>query len=100
MAVKDRVDSAIANNKVIIFSKSWCPYCRRAKSIMNENYKETPIEIIELDEDPEGAQIQSYLTELTGQSTVPNIFINKKHVGGSDDLAGLHRVGGIQKLLL
>jgi len=38
---------------------------------------------LRLDEASDGGEIQSYLKERTGQSTVPNIFINKKHVGGN-----------------
>jgi hypothetical protein len=38
---------------------------------------------LRLDQAPDGGEIQNYLREKTGQSTVPNIFINKKHVGGT-----------------
>ncbi|CAO3612807.1 unnamed protein product [Cunninghamella echinulata] len=41
---------------------------------------------LELNERPDGADIQQALAELTQQNTVPNIFINQVHVGGSDDL--------------
>jgi glutaredoxin 3 len=41
---------------------------------------------VELDQENDGADIQRALQELTGQRTVPNIFINKKHIGGNSDL--------------
>ncbi|KAI0323034.1 thioredoxin-like protein [Amylostereum chailletii] len=100
MSVKSQVDSAIADNKAVIFSKSYCPYCRRAKALFSSEFPSVPLKVFELDEVEGGDQIQAYLAELTGQRTVPNVFINQKHIGGSDDLAGLHRVGGVRKMLL
>lgn len=48
----------------------------------------------------DGSELQAALLELTGQRTVPNIFIGKQHVGGSDDLSDLiHNKAELQKLL-
>lgn len=47
----------------------------------------------------QGEAIQAYLLEKTGQRTVPNVFVNKTHIGGSDDLAKAERDGTLQKLL-
>ena len=55
--------------------------------------------IIELDEESDGADIQNYLFEKTGQRTVPNIFIGGKHIGGSSDLSSLEGSGELQKLI-
>ena len=46
-----------------------------------------------------GAAIQDYLQQKTGQRTVPNIFINQKHIGGCDDLLSAERSGALQKAL-
>lgn len=46
-----------------------------------------------------GAAIQDYLHQKTGQRTVPNIFINQKHIGGCDDLLAAERSGALQKAL-
>ena len=51
-------------------------------------------------EDGQGPQVQAYLQEKTGQRTVPNVFIGKKHIGGSDKLAQLHEQGELVKLIL
>ena len=61
----------------MIFSKSYCPFCNEAKSVfkeLNAEYKS-----IELDNIEDGDKIQKELFELTGQRTVPNIFINGTH---------------------
>jgi len=80
--ISARVDKLIADNKVMIFSKSYCPYCAKAKHLytnLNVEYN-----VLELDHDPHGMEIQHYLLKKTSQRTVPNIFINHKHFGGAD----------------
>jgi glutaredoxin len=47
----------------------------------------------ELDKSDDGTSIQDELAKMTGQKTVPNIFINGKHVGGCDDVHKLHSQG-------
>jgi len=84
---KQAVDKAIADHKIVIFSKSYCPYCARAKRLLTSEFAhlKDQIYIKELDESPsDGSKIQDYLQEKTGQRTVPNIFISQKHVGGCD----------------
>ncbi|KAG8916027.1 glutaredoxin [Tulasnella sp. 417] len=101
MAVKELVEDAIANHKVAIFSKTYCPYCRRAKELIESfNLPEGEVEIVEIDIRDDGSAIQEYLKEKTGQRTVPNIFINKEHIGGSDDLADLNSAGQLKPKLI
>lgn len=88
------VEKAIKDFPVVIFSKSWCPYCHAAKSNI---LKATPLvdgfngaKIYELDDmDEMGAGIQAYLSQRTGRSTVPNVFIGGVSVGGSDEVGAL-----------
>ncbi|KAF9971491.1 glutaredoxin, partial [Actinomortierella ambigua] len=82
---------------VVVFSKTYCPYCTRAKNALKE--LGVQMTVVELDEDNEGAAIQNYLQEKTGQRTVPNIFIGQEHVGGCDDLLKLKSSGELQKRL-
>ncbi|KAF9077188.1 glutaredoxin [Rhodocollybia butyracea] len=88
MAVKEIVEDKIANNTVAIFSKSW-----------SKNFPDVATTIIELDEREDGPEIQAYLAKKTGQSTVPNIFVNEKHVGGNDDAQAAHKKGELRKLV-
>ncbi|KAL0952196.1 hypothetical protein HGRIS_008806 [Hohenbuehelia grisea] len=99
MSVKAFVDDAIADNKVAIFSKSYCPYCRSAKALFASNYPDIQTVIYELDERDDGDAIQDYLQEKTGQRTVPNIFVNKQHVGGNDKVTGLQSSGKLAALV-
>ncbi|KAI9138007.1 thioredoxin-like protein [Paraphysoderma sedebokerense] len=91
------VNALIKENFVIVFSKSYCPYCTRAKQILQQLGKQ--FKVIELDNEGNGAAIQSYLAQLTGQRTVPNIFIKGEHIGGCDDLQSLQRQGKLAGLL-
>ncbi|KAI9911612.1 hypothetical protein PsorP6_009325 [Peronosclerospora sorghi] len=82
------LQDAIAKEKVLIFSKTHCPYCARVKAMLD--IVGATYQAVELDTKDDGAAIQSLLLEITGQRTVPNVFINGKHVGGCDDVMALH----------
>jgi len=96
---KEIVDNAVDGNTVVVFSKSWCPYCKRAKALLATEYPEVQPVILELDEREDGDALQEYLLEKTGQRSVPSIFIKQQHIGGSDDLAARHGKGEIRSLL-
>ncbi|KAM3363065.1 monothiol glutaredoxin-S6 [Capsicum galapagoense] len=91
------VQNVIYSNKIAIFSKSYCPYCKRAKRIFNE-LQEQPF-VVELDLRDDGSRIQEVLLDLVGRSTVPQVFVNGKHIGGSDDLQNAVKSGHLQSLL-
>lgn len=75
---------------VIIFSKSYCPHSRRAKGILLDKYLIVPAPyVVELDQHPLGPLLQARLAQMTGRSTVPNVLINGKSIGGGDDVAEL-----------
>jgi glutaredoxin len=81
---------------VIIFSKTYCPYSRKAKDILLLKYKITPTPfVVELDEHPLGPQLQDELASRTDRRTVPNILINGKSIGGGDDVEKLHLDGDL-----
>ncbi|XP_062219789.1 monothiol glutaredoxin-S6-like [Phragmites australis] len=91
------VQNAIYSNRITIFSKTYCPYSMRAKRIFRD-LKEDPY-IVELDLRGDGREIQSVLLDLVGRHTVPQVFVNGQHVGGSDDTANALSNGQLQKLL-
>jgi len=83
-AAKTKAQKIIDDNSVVVFSKSYCPYCRASKALLNE--KHAKYFLLELDEVDDGAALQDALEEITGQRSVPNIFISQKHIGGNSDL--------------
>jgi glutaredoxin 3 len=89
--------SEIASNDVVVFSKSYCPYCTKTKQLfnsMNVNAK-----VIELDQMDDGNDIQAALLDISGQRTVPNVFIKGTHLGGNDDTQAAARSGKLAKMM-
>ncbi|XP_066997444.2 thioredoxin reductase 1, cytoplasmic [Anabrus simplex] len=92
------VDSIIAENKVVVFSKSFCPFCKKVKALFDE--LKVIYECLELDlMGDEGHILHQDLIKKTGQTSVPNIFINGKHIGGCDKTLALHADGTLQTML-
>ncbi|KAL3623898.1 Glutaredoxin-C4 [Castilleja foliolosa] len=91
------VKNTIKSHSIVIFSKSYCPYCRKAKAVFQE-LKQDPF-VVELDERDDGASIQDALSKKVGRRTVPQVFINGKHLGGSDDTVEAYESGELAKLL-
>jgi len=81
--------------KVEIYTKQFCPYCSRAKQLLRD--KNVAFE--EYDITMGGAKRQEMLERANGGYTVPQIFIDGRHIGGSDDLAALDRAGKLDPLL-
>ncbi|KAI9347220.1 thioredoxin-like protein, partial [Obelidium mucronatum] len=96
-APKEIVEAGIAGNKVIVFSKSYCPYCVKAKKLLSSY--QAVFEVLELDQRDDGDAIQAYLAQKTGQRTVPNIFIGGNQIGGCDALHALDAQGKLKPLL-
>lgn len=81
--------------KVTIYSSDFCPYCTRAKALLQARGI-TDYEEIVVDGKPE---VRKRMTEVTGRTSVPQIFIGNTHVGGCDDLHALDGRGGLMPLL-
>lgn len=81
--------------KVEIYTKFLCPYCTRAKALL----KEKGASFEEHDISMGGPGRTEMLERSGGRTTVPQVFINGRHIGGSDDLAALDRAGGLDPLL-
>jgi glutaredoxin 3 len=92
------VKGEVAAHDVVIFSKTFCPYCKKTKALFSDELKVTA-SVIELDKRDDGAAIQAALLELTGQRTVPSVWIKGKHIGGADDTAAAHGSGKIKDML-
>jgi len=80
--------------KVIIYTKSWCGYCKRAKNLLDKKnvaYEEVDVSKVEA--------VENYIKNQTGWKTVPQIFINDKFIGGCDELYDLEKEGLLENLL-
>lgn len=81
--------------KIEIYTKAFCPYCSRAKRLLDEK----GVAFDEFDITMGGPKRQEMIQRAGGRSTVPQIFIDDRHIGGSDDLAALEREGQLDPLL-
>lgn len=81
--------------KVEIYTKAFCPYCTRANALLASKGV-TPQEY---DITMGGPQRQEMIQRANGRTTVPQVFIDGRHIGGSDDLAALDARGGLDPLL-
>lgn len=82
------------NAVVIMYSTRFCPYCMRARRLLKNKgieYKEISVS--------GNNELWTEMEQLSGRSTVPQIFINDASVGGYDDIARLDQIGELDQLL-
>jgi len=84
----------MADPRVIVYSQPFCGYCSAAKRLL----KEKGAEFAEVDVMVEAGR-RDEMIERSGRRTVPQIFIDGRHVGGYDDLSALDRSGELDRLL-
>lgn len=80
--------------KIEIYTKATCPFCHRAKALLNS--KGAAFHEIAIDNDPTKRE---EMIARSGRTTVPQIFIDEQHIGGCDDLHALDARGGLDPLL-
>jgi len=88
---------------IVVFSKTYCPFSKRAKALL-ETYKLTPPpKIIEVDLRSDAGILKQLLGRLTGRTTFPNVLLTRKidgmSIGGSDDIHELHENGELKDIL-
>jgi len=91
-------DCAGCAGGVTLFGKSGCPFCKKAKKALYSIGVHPTI--VELDQIDGGAKVQKRLEEITGKSTVPNVWLNGKFIGGSEEvIAGVdgNMFDGVEK---
>jgi glutaredoxin 3 len=79
---------------VTVYLSDWCPYCQRAKGLLEQ--KHVVIREINVEEDEKSRE---EMIARSSRRTVPQIFIGDKHVGGCDDLYALERSGELDRLI-
>jgi len=100
LSTREWVAEQIAAAPVVVFSKSYCPYCRKAKAALKAaGVKPEALLVLELEDRPDVDAIQAVLGDLTGATTVPRVFIGGKFVGGGDDTAAMQAAGKLRGML-
>ena len=81
-------------SEVIVYSSDYCPYCVRAKQLLAN--KGVAFEEIKVDGKP---QVRAAMAQKAGRTSVPQIWIGERHIGGCDDLFALERAGKLDAML-
>ncbi|MGH8386024.1 MAG: glutaredoxin 3 [Pseudomonas sp.] len=81
-------------SNVVVYSSDYCGYCSRAKFLLES--KGVAFEEIKVDGKP---QVRAAMAQKAGRTSVPQIWIGERHIGGCDDLFALDRVGKLDALL-
>merc|ERR1712170_44145 len=101
--VKAMIESKIASKKVMMFSKSYCPFCTKAKQALKQHIpkdmSQADYEVMEIEDRPDCSEIQAVLKQMTGASSVPRVFVNGKCIGGGDETARAHADGSLARML-
>jgi glutaredoxin 3 len=88
------MNGAVSAPKITVYTTSYCPYCTRAKQLLQR--KGYAFEEIDAEGDP---ALREWLVEKTGQMTVPQIFAGERSLGGFSDIAALDREGKLDPIL-
>ncbi len=89
-------------SKITVYRTAWCPFCQRAEALLRQKQQQlhllTAIEINIIDIEQQPAK-RAEMQQLSGRTTVPQIFINQQAIGGCDELTALERKGLLDGLL-
>ena len=83
-------------SKIEVYSSLFCPYCARAKNLL----KNKGVDFIEINVDESPADRIEMTKRANGRTSVPQIFVDGKLIGGSDDLVALEMSGELELLLM
>ena len=97
---KEAIDQKIDSKPVFIISKSYCPFCVKAKQVLKKyNIPAENIEIQEIENDKDCNEIQDYMRQRTGGRSVQRVFIGGKCIRGGDETQAADRSGRLQWML-
>lgn len=94
------VDAKVKGDKVVVFLKPRCPYCVMAKEVLSKySFKPGHLECVDISGRGDMDSLQDYFLELTGERTVPRVFIGEECIGGGSDVTALHDSGKLEGML-
>jgi len=99
---EDCLRSIVASYPVVVFSKPWCPYCRKALealSLAGVFEDSGKLLVIDLTKHENTQKIQATLQAMTGRRTVPNVFVGGKSIGGGDETRSFQQSGKLVPML-
>lgn len=92
-----RARMMVEENRVMLFSRTTCPYCSRVKSLLNSVGVRPSV--CEIDKEEDGEEIMSAVYGFAGERTTPALFINGRFIGGCDAVQTCHYNGQLVPIL-
>ncbi|CAO3627015.1 unnamed protein product [Cunninghamella blakesleeana] len=96
----NEINTLITTHQLIVFSKSYCPYSKKAKEILNSFQYKVPYHILEVDQRDDASEIKQILGEKTKRYTFPNIFVNGISIGGASEIEIMNESGDLKQLFI
>lgn len=97
-SARDEVEALVREHPVLLFTKSYCGFCKRSLLLLDK-MGVLSHNVVLNEMGAKGGEYQAALKEITGQRTVPNIFVGGAHVGGNSDLQAAHSSGKLAEML-
>lgn len=97
LSASDHIQELIHKYSIVMFSKSTCPYCRKAKNVLSKYKLGDKYYVLELNQLPNTDEYQKELQKITGDRAVPQVFIDGKCIGDEEDIENLDKEDGIKR---
>ncbi|KAJ2359419.1 hypothetical protein IWW50_001478 [Coemansia erecta] len=99
--VEKKVRQLIKRNRVMVFSKTYCPYSRNTKILLSKYHDDRGLEfsVLEADLEADPYEVKEVLGKLSGHFTFPNIFVDGQSIGGNEELRLMHASGELVSML-
>jgi glutaredoxin 3 len=93
------VTKLINDNKMVVFTKSYCPYSRALREMLDANGLKDRYGVFEIDREHHGNEVHKALKEMSGRQTIPNVYLNKENLGGDEEVEAMAKDGTLKAKL-
>merc|ERR1712088_461543 len=99
MPTLTKIKESIPSTPVVMVSKSYCPFCRKAKDALKSFNLGSDLVVYEIENDSDMDAIQNEMAKMTGGRSVPRVFIGGQFVGGGDEMVKYKSNGKLAELI-
>jgi len=97
MALVEQINATVKQNPIVMYSKYHCPFCTKARKV----FQSIGVDFMEIDlnKEPNTAEWQDALQQITGARSVPRVFVGGKFIGGGSETEELHNSGQLVPMI-
>ena len=89
----------IKSGQVVIFAWETCPFCKKAKEILEPITDPKDYKVYYVDKQPDGEDLRAEIKRVWNHETVPAVFIGGKLIGGASEVEELQKLGQLEKIV-